>query len=276
MRVLLHIFIFLSLSLITQLGGIVYLLYLPVGNRMRKKLPKSGRVVAALGFFPFYLLFNLALIPLLAQPFGRVPLPWLATENRPAAPHNWFYPLANRHYVRPPMKATLIALGQEMREQYPGLHIQYLDANFPLLDGFPLLPHLSHDDGRKVDLAFVYHDKEGGQLEGHPSWFGYGYFEGPRPGEGNQPAECARQGYWQYGLLGKLTPAGRSTKLQLDRQATRRLLILLARQPAISRIFLEPHLRQRWGLAGYSKIRYHGCHAVRHDDHLHVELSGNR
>jgi hypothetical protein len=25
-------------------------------------------------------------------------------------------------------------------------------------------------------------------------------------------------------------------------------------------------------LGGYDKVRYHGCHAVRHDDHIHIQL----
>ena len=41
---------------------------------------------------------------------------------------------------------------------------------------------------------------------------------------------------------------------------------------AIKKIFIEPHLKTRWGLKNYQKIRYHGCHAVRHDDHIHVQL----
>ena len=36
-----------------------------------------------------------------------------------------------------------------------------LDGNFPFITGFPLLPHLSHDDGEKVDLAFYYADDTG-------------------------------------------------------------------------------------------------------------------
>lgn len=43
-----------------------------------------------------------------------------------------------------------------MQQTEPQIRISYLDANFPFKDGFPLLPHLSHDDGRKVDIAFMY------------------------------------------------------------------------------------------------------------------------
>lgn len=43
-------------------------------------------------------------------------------------------------------------------------------------------------------------------------------------------------------------------------------------QTLIEKLFLEPHLKKRWQLEAYDKIRLHGCRAVRHDDHLHVQI----
>jgi len=43
-------------------------------------------------------------------------------------------------------------------------------------------------------------------------------------------------------------------------------------QPGVKKIFLEPHLKQRMGLT-HPKIRFHGCHSVRHDDHIHIEIN---
>ncbi|HKK76486.1 MAG TPA: hypothetical protein VJ953_15505 [Saprospiraceae bacterium] len=43
-----------------------------------------------------------------------------------------------------------------MQKEAPSLRINYLDANFPFWNEFPLLPHLSHDDGKKVDISFLY------------------------------------------------------------------------------------------------------------------------
>jgi hypothetical protein len=45
----------------------------------------------------------------------------------------------------------------------------------------------------------------------------------------------------------------------------------LSRSRAIGKILLEPHLRDRLGLTS-SKIRFQGCNAARHDDHLHLQL----
>ncbi|NNE79114.1 MAG: hypothetical protein HKN18_02480 [Silicimonas sp.] len=41
--------------------------------------------------------------------------------------------------------------------------------------------------------------------------------------------------------------------------------------PAGGKIFLEPHLADRLGVAG-DKVRFQGCRAARHDDHIHIQL----
>ena len=58
---------------------------------------------------------------------------------------------------------------------------------------------------------------------------------------------------------------------QFDEPRTQKLLRLLSNEKAIKKIFIEPHLKNRMYLNS-SKIRYHGCQAVRNDDHIHVEL----
>ena len=35
-------------------------------------------------------------------------------------------------------------------------------------------------------------------------------------------------------------------------------------------IFIEPHLKNRLKI-GNNRIRFHGCKAVRHDDHIHFQ-----
>lgn len=54
----------------------------------------------------------------------------------------------NRHYVRPELKKTAKETALRMNEKFPGTTVRYLDANFPFLNNFPLLPHLSHHDGK--------------------------------------------------------------------------------------------------------------------------------
>lgn len=103
-----------------------------------------------------------------------------------------------------------------------------------------------------------------------PTLLGYGYVEKPAAGEWNQPAACERNGYWQYSLVSKL--AIRKKNRQFDSTANKHLLQLLSKDNRIRKIFIEPHLKQRLGLGSDDKIRFHGCKAVRHDDHIHVQL----
>jgi len=48
-------------------------------------------------------------------------------------------------------------------------------------------------------------------------------------------------------------------------------MYFFASADATGKIFIEPHLVKRLKLAS-NKIRFQGCRAVRHDDHLHVQL----
>jgi hypothetical protein len=36
-------------------------------------------------------------------------------------------------------------------------------------------------------------------------------------------------------------------------------------------MIVQPHLKSRLKLKS-TKIRFHGCKAVRHDDHIHIQL----
>jgi hypothetical protein len=85
-------------------------------------------------------------------------------------------------------------LSREVAREYPGTITLYLDGNFPFLNGFPLLPHLSHSDGRKLDIAYFDRGPDGGYRPGElRSPIGYWPFEEPAPGE--TPSLC-RTGTW--------------------------------------------------------------------------------
>ncbi|GGB13796.1 hypothetical protein GCM10011511_41900 [Puia dinghuensis] len=188
-------------------------------------------------FIVVYLSTTVLLVPLLARPFGRVPL--VISRQHHLGPQNVLTCLLNRNYVRPRLKEIAEQTAIEMNREFPGTEINYLDASFPFIDKFPLFPHLSHNDGKKLDLSFCYLDsKTGLSTNNTPSFCGYGICEEPRPGERDQPCLCGQQGYWEYSLMRRIVPQ---------------------------------HLKARLGL-NYDKIRYHGCHAVRHDDHIHVQL----
>lgn len=268
------IFIFILLTLLTQVGGIIYLAYQPISKFIKKNgQGKQQLLVRFIFFLLLYLFITLIIIPPIAKQFGRTPMPALSTNKTPVRPLNLLTVLLNRHYVEPRLEGKIIEVARILQKEFPNTSINYLDANFPFMDGFPLLPHLSHDDGEKLDVAFFYKDQQTGKvLQNSPSWIGYGVCEEPRKGELNQPNICHKKGHWQYGFLEKIIPQWHKEKMVVDAQRTKRLLQLLAKNKGIKKIFIEPHLKTRWGLKQHGKIRYHGCHAVRHDDHIHVQL----
>lgn len=143
-----HSLIFVVLTVLTQVGGLIYLLCLPFFSRI-----KSGWRRFSL-FILIYSIFAFLIIPFIAPQFGRIPLS--LSKSADLRPHSWWTCFLNRHYVRPELKATVDQALTKFRTEFPDQQVTYLDANFPFWNGFPLLPHISHSDGRKLDLAFLY------------------------------------------------------------------------------------------------------------------------
>ncbi len=249
---------------------------LPIFAAVHNKI-KSRPIRVAAKLFTFgivYITFTFIIIPPLAARFGRVPMNIEASEGEPVEPLTMLTVLLNRHYVNLGVKAAVSSVARELRAKYKYLTVCYLDANFPFWNGFPLLPHASHNDGRKLDIAFFYTDSSSGKpvFGKAPSWIGYGVCAEPRAHETNMPALCAEKGYWQYSFLEIITPQINKNAMPLNEKLTTELIRQLAMSENIGKIFLEPHLKQRLGLQNLSKIRFHGCQAVRHDDHIHIQL----
>ena len=250
---LLHFAICVLLTIITQVGGLIWLLSIYLSYRLRKKKRLVFPVV--------YLIFNLVLVPLIAKPFGREALPLFAKNLKP---RNWAYPLLFRNYVTPDLKSVL-----QNTSASGGIQITYLDANFPFMTGFPLLPHLSHNDGKKIDIAFMYIDKEGHATNKKPSVSGYGAYA--HSDDNYTAPSCKEQGYWQYDFPKYLT-LGTIHNLSLDEKNTRTLITNFLKDHRVQKIFIEPHLKTRLGFSDNDRVRFHGCRAVRHDDHIHVQI----
>ena len=264
-RFLLQTFVVVLLTILTQIGGLLWLLSYWVAGQWKTK--RAGR--AMLMFLPLYLLVTVLVMPIVAAYSGRTPLPVFAPAY--IKPVNLFYPLFNRHYVTPSTKMTLLEVARQLHQHDPNAELKYLDAGFPLFEAFPLLPHLSHNDGRKVDLSFFYTQEDGTATNEKPSRSGYGVFEGPQPGEKATAEECHGKGHWQYSYPQYLSMGSRSS-LTFDARRTKMLLEILLKQEEIGKIFLEPHLKQRLGLSAAKGIAFHGCGAVRHDDHIHMQM----
>ena len=218
-----------------------------------------------------YVLVSLFIVPPLAKTwYNRIPLPMVREGN--FQPLNFITCILNRHYVRSSLLVHAKNVANRLEAKHPGTVMYYLDANFPFINGFPLPPHLSHNDGVKLDLAFCYKDqKTGVAVNASPSWMGYGVCEEPRAGEENMSELCEEKGYWHYSFLKVIMPQGGKEQYALDEERTRELVSVWATEGDVEKVFIEPHLKTRLRLKS-DKIRFHGCQAVRHDDHLHIQL----
>ncbi len=177
--------------------------------------------------------------------------------------------LLNRNYVRPEMNDLLIAAEKQLGKT--DIEIHYLDANFPFINKFPLLPHLSHNDGKKIDISLIYETKIGEISSKKKSLSGYGVFENPKPSEFDQIEKCLNYGYIQYDYPKYVTFGKINKDLKFSEKGTRQLIKSLLNQQSLGKLFIEPHLKGRLNLNN-NRIRYHGCQAVRHDDHIHIQL----
>jgi hypothetical protein len=238
---------FALLTGLTQIGGLV--LAGAVGAT------RVWRLGAWKGLGLFCLLYGaatLVVVPALAPVFGRVPL---SCSGDAYQPQSLFYCATNRHYVRPVVRQALDRVAARMSAQFPGSVVSFLDAGFPF-DLMPMPPHLSHGDGRKIDLALFYQGRDAGGV------WALGYWAFPRP-----PARtCAKDGLfrWHMSWLQPHLPAH-----ALDEVRTKALVAaILAEKPR--RVFLEPHLVTTLGVVD-DRIVFAGCHAARHDDHVHAE-----
>ncbi len=236
----------LFLTALTQIGGLAWLLALFFRRRV-------------LAFVAAYAALAGAAL-LIAPQFGRVGV--TCWRDGPLQVQSWGYCLANRTYLASELLSALENAAEDVAAQYPGTVTQLLDAGFPFGEGFPLLPHLSHDDGRKADLAFYYTDAVGYVPGLTRSPVGYFAFE-------QGPSDCPDVWptlRWDLDALQPLFP-----DVGFEPERTRVLVANLAGDPRIGRMFLEPHLASSLGVRG-EKVRFQGCRAARHDDHLHVEL----
>jgi len=256
------------LTMLTQIGGLALLLAIGIARIVNVRKVRRHTFTAAL-LIAIYAVASITLVPPLAALGGRVPLACM-TGDAPLRPASLVYCALNRHYVRPRLAGLADQMSRALERRYPGTEVRYLDAGFPFVDGFPLFPHLSHDDGRKLDLALFYREPDNsGPSDRLRSPVGYFAFEPPLPGD---PEPCSgREGpmRWDLSVVQPLW-----FDLPLDERRTRDMVEWLAsegRALGTGRIFLEPHLVRRLGLQS-DIVRFQGCDAARHDDHVHVEV----
>ena len=261
LKTLLKLLLFILLTIITQIGGVVYLVSLYLNYKWKIKF----KFKPSLLFLAIYLFFTLLVVPLVAPIFGREKV----KHTSLISPTNYLTVLLNRNYVRPGMNKLLADV--ESKLQGTGVEIHYLDANFPFINKFPLLPHLSHNDGKKLDISLIYETKEGKITNKQKSTSGYGVFENPKKGEYNQIEKCFKQGYWQYDI-GKYVQFGKNNEgLVFSNKGTKIMIESILKSKHLGKLLIEPHLKKRLNLNN-NKVRYQGCRATHHDDHIHIQL----
>jgi hypothetical protein len=244
-RILGHGLLVAALTLLTQLGGIAWLVALAFRWRLAAFVLAYGAVWA--------------FAQVAAPALGRVPVP---CTGAPLRGQSALYSVMLRNFVTPEKLSVAKAAAARVAAEYPGTVTLALDGSFPFLDGMPLVPHLSHDDGKKLDFAFFYQD-ETGYLPGRTA-SPIGYFAFERGPEACPPAWPTLR--WDMGWFQPLV-----RDLDLEPRRTAALIRALAEDPRVARIFVEPPLVARLGVAG-DKLRFQGCRAARHDDHIHAQL----
>lgn len=110
-----------------------------------------------------------------------------------------------------------------------------------------------------------------GVVDNKKSRSGYGVFVPIKQKEYNQTKVCKSKGAFQYDYTKYLTLGRINDNLKFSKNSTRQLIIALLKNKNLGKLFIEPNLKTRLNLTD-NRIRNHGCRAVRHDDHIHIQL----
>jgi hypothetical protein len=263
LKAFLHLIFAVFLTVVTQIGGVIYLTSIFLISKKSKRFKLKRRLL----FVGVYLIGTFLIVPNVAPLFGREKI----KDSDFIEAHSFFTKLTNRNYVKPEMNTALVDISKALNKKHDGVKLVYLDANFPFIDGFPLLPHLSHSDGKKIDISLIYQNKSREVVNNKKSISGYGVYEDPRKNDYDYVEACKKKGNWQYDFPKYLTFGSTNKNLVLSEIATRNLILEIIKPAQVGKIFIEPHLKKRMNLKN-NKIRFHGCQAVRHDDHIHFQL----
>lgn len=269
------ILLFIFLTLLTQIGGIVYLICLPIFKYFKPRInrPIWHILLNTSIFCILYAFTTFIIVPPLAESYGRVQMPF-DEENPHLRQWNRWTVILNRNYVVPQLRTVTEGVARRLAAADTSIVVTYLDCNFPFWDGFPLEPHLSHNDGRKIDLSFFYLDAETQKTTAErPSWLGYGVCEEPRGGEENRAEFCANQGSWQYSFMRNyIISQSKKQRYPFDERRTAALVRFLLADTHTNTVLIEPHLEKRMGFSNQPKVKAPPCISVRHDDHIHVSI----
>lgn len=171
----------------------------------------------------------------------------------------------DRHFVTPKARQAIQDAARQIGLRFPGTAIVYTEASWPS-GVLPMPPHLSHGDDRQIDISIYYQSLDGRPIASPEfRWNGFGAFEPPRTDR--ERMKCPAGSNHAKGL-----DPSPDRKWRMDEARTHELLRIFVEDKRVRRVLLEPHLKTRLGFAGHAKVRFAGCNAARHDDHLHVDF----
>ena len=234
LKTILKVLIFGILTITTQIGGVAYLISVYLNRKWKTKL----RLKPIITFLVVYLIFTIMITPLLAPLFGREKV----KNTDIIKPTNYMTVLLNRNYVKPNLNKLLENAEKELKNS--GIKIHYLDANFPFINKFPLLPHLSHNDGKKIDISLIYEEISTGKISPRKkSLSGYGVFESPKPNEYNQVEKCLNNGYFQYDYPKYLTFGEINADLTFSEKGTKKVISSFLKSKSLGKLFFGRQLK---------------------------------
>lgn len=253
------------LTLFTQVGGLIIwpFWHWALGDTTETDNESFSTLKSVGKLFGIYFLVSQLVVPLIANQTGRQRLPLYATADLPLGPQTILFPLLNRTYVRHHAYDTLINAVQTASKQEPDMVVRYLDAGFPF-PFIPLLPHLSHSDGQRIDIAFQF-QQDGDYVDRARSPIGYwGYVQESKERCINHSSKYPIPLRWDFKWLQPILP-----DLDLDIAKNKTLFKSLAKEKRVCSILLEPTLHNTLNAP---KLIANSCNVARHDDHFHVSI----
>ena len=118
LKILVHLLVVVFLTILTQIGGILWVLCFSIFSVRKTKFSKSKKIGI---FIIVYLISSLLLVPFFAKFSGRTALPISNQSN--LVPHNYFTILCNRHYVTPSLKVDLMAISNNFQKKQPKVNL---------------------------------------------------------------------------------------------------------------------------------------------------------
>ena len=131
------VFLFAVLTALSQVGGIILLLWLLLYQFFKKRFKnawvRSGVNVG--GFAVFYLFCMFIIVPPLARLQDRVSLPM--SKSGALVPVSYWTAIFGRNYIKSQGKKKLESISKAFVKKRPNLKVKYMDCNYPFHINMP-------------------------------------------------------------------------------------------------------------------------------------------